>query len=96
MNNFRLRSWSQYLVLLLSWLVLTGSVEAAPRLATAAAPGGLAFVANAGQFDARVRYQVAGTDFVAWVLDDAIWLAVPTGAPGELTTFALSWPELAT
>ncbi|MCB0012705.1 MAG: SBBP repeat-containing protein [Anaerolineales bacterium] len=96
MINFRLRSWSRFLVLLLSWLVLTGSVEAAPRLAPSSAPGGLAFVANAGQFDARVRYQVAGADYIAWVLADAIWLAVPTGAPGELTTFALSWPELAT
>ena len=94
MNRFELPSWSKILLLLLNGLLLTGAVRPLPGANLPPATSGLAFVANVGQFDARVHYQVVGAEYVAWILADAVWLGMPTGIPGELTTVALSWPEM--
>ena len=87
--------WGKLIVLLLSWLCLRSSASLPAGAATSPAQETVAFVANVGQFDEQVRFQAVGSDYVAWILADAIWLAIPTGRSGELTTVALSWPELA-
>jgi hypothetical protein len=67
-------------------VLLTPSAQAVPSPAAAAATSAgksgdsaddqLMFVANAGQFDKNVRFQVSGAGGTLFLTDDALWLSV--------------------
>lgn len=87
------RAWFPLAVIMLLTLSAVARADVPPPdLIRSPQDGGLMFIENVGQFDARARFQVRGGAGTLWLAEDGLWLTLveKAGADRDLSAAAQS------